>query len=41
MVLDELGNWPDTESTRRLYHAMRSTLPKIEGSRLGDHHEQR
>ena len=34
MVLDELGNWPDTESTRRLYHAMRSTLPKIEGSRL-------
>jgi hypothetical protein len=34
MVLDEFANWPDTESTRTLYWAMRSTLPKIEGSRL-------
>ena len=34
LILDEFANWPDTESTRRLYYAMRSTLPKTKDSRL-------
>jgi hypothetical protein len=34
LVLDEFAQWPETDNSKRLYWAMRSTLPKTQGSRL-------
>lgn len=33
-IVDEFCHWPDTESTHRLWHGMRSTLPKSKDSRM-------